>query len=228
MSLVKSVVARYLAAAPLDDYYSMPSPTKPKTVGWGREKQKTFLSNATKFFQSRKDSWAIIVSPHAWSEDDPEILAYVESNPKLKRSKIIVVDTEALQGDGTSPSWILLHDIVGHGVETSADPKAVQLAGKFSSDFHEALPAKYQISKDMTDFLPDIYSAIFFHDISSDIVLEALQHCKKHYHGMSFDSSSSENKLRVLKEVFRSMQEDVARWSSRFNLGVPRKVFLWK
>ena len=213
------VAARYLSAAPLDDYYSMPSGRPSHTVGWGLEKKKEDLERATTYFKSRKDSWAIIIQPEKVSFD--AVQDYVNRNPKLKRSKIIVVDSESLEGDDTHPDFVVIHDIIGHSIEFSAG----DLLHDFSYHaklFHSFLPYAYKIQDQDSDKAPDVLAALFFHISPKDLLDKVFRSLEQTHTGAELDE------LRLL---FQSMVEwaalSVARWTSQFKPGVPRKVQLW-
>lgn len=244
--LVRSVVARYLSSAPLDDYHSLgPVRGQYPTVGWGLERIKAKLDDATSYFVSRKDSWAIIVKPGELS--DKQLQAYVDGNPKLKRSKIIVVYSESVEGDETAPEWVILHDIVGHGIGSK-----YHLSFPFVWALHEALPRPYKITNDPADLAPDVYAAIFFHadlrkllDDATAIAYEAFTDpsSKSALRRKKWELKNSENSHReysdlpeelTLKGVRASVQSTltetmgrVAEWSSGFKPGIPRKVDLW-
>jgi hypothetical protein len=220
-ALARRVVARYLQAAPLDDYYSMPTQASPKTVGWGREKDPHFLAAATSFFQTRKDSWAIIVQPEEASKDD--VRAYVEGNPKLKRSKIIVVTSESMDGDYNTSKWVVIHDIVGHSISN----ETFEPEDRFDRiAFHKALPTKYRISiPNADDMRPDILAAIFFHADLKDFVAKAAEI------RLEFgDYPPYWDLVRMtarMQKIYEEMVVDVARWTSGFKLGKPRFLTQW-
>ena len=225
MSLVKSVVARYLAAAPLDDYYSLPSHAgRSESVGWGMERQKSFMDQAITYFKSRKDSWAIIVLSGPQVQIS-EVMDYVSENPKLKRSKIIVVKDRAQSGDFTSSDWIILHDIIGHSISVSSTPREEEEYLSFYT--HKSLPREFQLSEDTTDLYPDIYAAIFFRSDLRDLASKAARKFVQE----NFVPEQVDAKVRLYENKFEEFIElmnlDVAEWTSGFKLGVPRKVKIW-
>lgn len=252
-SMVQSVVARHLSAAPLVDYHSPASPNTGginwalDNVGWGLEHDREKLEKATGFFEARKDDWAIITQPSDLEDEDVE--AYVKSNPKLKRSKIIVVQSHAMEGDETAPEWVVMHDIVGHSscASVSADETPYTWA------LHAALPKQYRIAmKNPSDFLADICAAIFFHanlsklvEDATDIYLAALvdrtspafrlreawkvenpQSYGKERREDALDTSRADVKKRIHAQV-NNLSNMVAKWTSQFKPGVPEKVYLW-
>jgi hypothetical protein len=224
MSLVKSVVARYLAAAPLDEYYSYPSPTgASESVGWGRERQKSFLGEATKFFESRKDSWAIVVlsGPQVKVSDVED---YVSENPKLKRSKIIVVRDSGQSGDFTSPDWVILHDIIGHSIALHSKHRHEEYLSYYT---HKSLPREFQLSENSQDLYPDIYAAIFFHSDLRDLASKAARTYAKETFVPEQEAAKAALYESNFEEFLRDMMQDVANWTSKFKPGVPRLVQLW-
>jgi hypothetical protein len=223
---IARVVARYLAAAPLDDYYSLPSPTGTSdSVGWGREKSKPFLRAVTTYFEARKDSWAIIVVPKEVKRR--ELGLYVESNPKLKRCKIIAVDSESMEGDETAPKWVVLHDIIGHGIQFLALTKMPEHE-TIVRNLHAALPRQFKITKDPDDLLPDIYAAIFFRSDLRGLVQTATEIGMRQTFGkVVFDPQMFAWKQESVQKLFQKLQEDVARWTSSFTPGVPKLIELW-
>jgi hypothetical protein len=230
MLSVTRVAARYLSAAPLDDYYSTPGVRgwgTPKTVGWGREKDPDFLAKATSYFESRKDSWAIIVQRDGGVFPVfPEVEAYVAATPKLRRSKIIVVASEAMDGDESAPEWVVIHDIIGHSISNQFERR--ELSGSKARAFHKALSPKYQISPDASDLEPDLYAAIFFHAEPKDWVQQAAALYSAEYYGTHRPSTEEIDDIRsVFQELYDHMLEDVARWTSGFKPGVPRKISTW-
>ncbi len=226
MTMARRVVARYLEAAPLEEYYSMPSPglRAPRIVGWGKEQDLKFLEAATSYFQTRKDSWAIIVQPPLVSF--PEVQAYVDGNPKLKRSKIIVVTSESLGGDFSAPEWVVIHDIVGHSIQNL---KKLKIPKWEAQALHKALPPKYQLSGDLdsNDFSPDIYAAIFFHEVNENFVGEAAKISTVELFGLDYPQVELARSNFRFRNLYRDLLEDVARWTSGFKPGVPRKVEQW-
>lgn len=244
---IRSVVARYLSSAPLDDYRSLgPARGQYSTVGWGLERVKDKIDKATSYFASRKDSWAIIVKPGELG--DKQLQAYVAKNPKLKRSKIIVVSSESLSGDETAPEWVVLHDIVGHGIGANHN-----LSFPFVWALHEALPRPYKISSDPADLAPDVYSAIFFHADLRKLVDDATAIAYEAYTDPSSKSAqvrqrwASKNSISVLLKEYSDFPEEltpkdvrariqsaltetmgrVAEWSSKFKPGIPIEVSIW-
>ena len=224
-SSVQRVVARYLSAAPLDDYYSMPNARvgdPPKTVGWGREKINGFLEAATIFFETRKDSWAIIIPRGPLEVEGAE--AYAANNPKLRRSKIIIVDSNAMDGDYNTSRWIIRHDIIGHGIAKLSQYK---VEGGEESAFHEALPLAYRTTTDPEDFGPDIYAAIFFHATPKDFAERAAEISLDNGNRYPHSEAVIAERKAEYRRTYAEMREDVARWTSGFKPGVPRRVRLW-
>jgi hypothetical protein len=221
------IAARYLAAtyrtaAPLDDYHSMPSQSRPSTVGWRLERERKDLERVTSYFKSRKDSWAIIIKPDAVPFDD--VQDYVNRTPKLKRSKIIVVDSESLEGDETHPDFAVLHDIIGHSIEFySGDGGLGDLSGPDARFVHRFLPYQYQIQTSDVDKGPDILAAIFFHVSHKDLIDKAVRGLEDH--NMSKEAFES-LKSRIERGV-EDAALNVARWTAEFRPGVPRMVNLW-
>jgi hypothetical protein len=179
------------------------------------------LERVTSFFQSRKDSWAIIVKPDAVSFDD--VKDYVNRTPKLKRSKIIVVETEAMEGDDTHPDFTAIHDIIGHGIEFESDDGGFgDMGHNILPLVHSYLPEKYKIQDQDSDKGPDILAALFFHVSHKDLIDKVVRGLAHNYKGVA---------LEVFKEMIESgigqAALHVARWSSKFRPGVPRMVQLW-
>ncbi len=221
----RRVVARYLSAAPLDDYYSMPNVRgwdSPKTVGWGREKVDGFLDAAITFFETRKDSWAIIIPRAPLEIEGAE--AYAASNPKLRRSKIIIVDSNAMDGDYNTSRWIIRHDIIGHSISKQ---RGYQVGYEEASAFHEALPQAYQTTTDSEDFVPDIYAAIFFHATPKDFAERAAEISLDNGNRYTHSEAIIAERKAEYRRTYAEMMEEVARWTSGFKLGVPRRVRLW-
>ena len=221
------VAARYLQAAPLDDYYSLPSKGSPKTVGWGREKIDGFLEAATTYFEARKDSWAIIVQRD--KIDTGEVDAYVARNPKLKRSKIIVVNSEAMDGDYNTSGWVVIHDIIGHSI---SNQQSEEIQGYVARAFHKVLPLRYQISTSPNDLEADIYAAIFFHAFPKDFADRAAEiSLESDLGGVSYSAEfrkeAMEERLSSFRSAYAWIMQDVARWTSKFRPGVPRWVKPW-
>ena len=245
-ALARRVVARYLQAAPLDDFHSLGPVRGPyTTVGWGLERVQAKIDKVTSYFESRRDSWAIIVKPGEFS--DSLLQAYVNKNPKLKRSKIIVVSSESVDGDETAPEWVVLHDIVGHGIGANYN-----LSFPFVWALHEALPRPYKITNDPADFAPDVYAAIFFYADLRKLVDDATAIAYEAYTDPSskgalvrqrwaFKNSSDAHQEYsdfpeelTPKDVRASIQSAltetmgrVAKWSSAFKPGIPLEVSLW-
>ncbi len=219
---VAKVVSRYLQAAPLDDYHSMPSSNKPATVGWGLEKRKASLHKLTTYFESRKDSWAIIIQPGEVEFADVE--AYVRATPKLRRSKIIVMVSDAMGDDFSTPKWVI-HDIIGHGISMH-DAHNEPEGDTIPMCLHAALPKEYRINKGSTeDLWPDIYAAIFFHADLRELIEKAAElEIKKIYRG---DEHFLSNILEKYRRVVLRLANNVAHWTSDFEPGVPQMVETW-
>ena len=226
MLSVTRVAARYLSAAPLDDYYSIPSPTgTSRSVGWGREKSKSFLRAVTTYFEARKDSWAIIIIPK--NVKLQELGHYVESSPKLKRSKIIAVNSDSMVGDETAPKWVVLHDIVGHSIWQQTQTTMSE-HGANARSLHAALPRKFRITTDPEDVLPDLYAAIFLHADLKDLVRDATGiGLKRDFEKGYINQQLHDREFKTLQKLFNILKEDVARWTSDFKPGVPKLAELW-
>lgn len=246
-SMARLVVARHLSAAPLDDYVSMKNPNprypKPSTVGWGLEKNFEYLEKATEFFKARKDSWAIIIRPDfvPWSA----IEGYVRNYPKLKRSKIIVVSSSAMEGDYGSPEWVVIHDIIGHSIAYGSEK--YDIVDVILPYIHRALPLKYQVNKmQKSDIEADILAGIFFHVDLQELIVGAaegfmeaiesevgsrqmrLKDTAIAYMGYEDDMDiTPEMSRRIMSKIIHEMADDVALWTSRFKPGVPQEVTLW-
>jgi hypothetical protein len=225
-SSAQRVVARYLSAAPLDEYYSYPSPTgASKSVGWGREKSKPFLRAVTTYFEAREDSWAIIVLPK--NVKLQRLDDYVESNPKLKRCKIIAVGSEAQEGDETAPKWVVLHDIIGHSIDQQTEITMSEHWANAQS-LHAALPRKFRITTDPLDVLPDIYAAIFLNADLKNLVENATKiGLRRDFEKGFITQQLYDREFKSLGKLFNILQEDVARWAAGFKLGVPKLAELW-
>jgi hypothetical protein len=216
----RRVAARYLSAAPLDDFRSMPSNRIPQTVGWGLEQNLKHLERVTSFFQSRKDSWAIIVKPDAVSFDD--VRDYVDRTPKLKRSKIIVVENDAMEGDDTHPDFTAIHDIIGHGIEFESNNDSFGDINYLVPTIHWYLPEKYKIQDQDSDKGPDVLAALFFYVNPKDLIDKVVRDLARIHKGAALDKIKESVESGIGLAVM-----NVARWSSKFRPGVPRMVQIW-
>jgi len=223
----RRVATRYLQAAPLDGYYSMPSKGSPMTVGWGLEKKKEDLERATSFFQTRKDSWAIIVKPDAVSFGD--VKGYVDMTPKLKRSKIVVVASDSLEGDDTHPDFVVIHDIIGHSIEYYSGDGGLgnALSGQDAKFVHWYLPDQYRIQDQDSDKGPDILAAIFFHVDPKDLINKTVRGLEEDYKGGRMSKDTFDDLKSRVERGIEQAALNVARWSSNFRPGVPRMIQLW-
>lgn len=221
------VAVRYLQAAPLDGYHSMKSKEHPKTVGWRLEGKKADLERVTSYFKSRKDSWAIVIKPDAVSFDDVEY--YVGRTPKLKRSKIIVVESDSLEGDDTHPDFVVIHDIIGHSIETYSNGEGLgDVDNIIGQMIHLHLPSEYKIQDQDSDKVPDILAAIFFHAAShKDLINKTVGGLEKTYEKGMLSKAAFDVFREMIESGIEQAALNVARWSSKFMPGVPRLVKLW-
>lgn len=205
---------------PLLVYASLPLKcigNRPKTVGWGGERNWRWRESAASYFKDLQESWAILsIDPYITKK---EVQSYVDGIPELKMSKIILVSTRAMEGDFTSAKFTVVHDIIGHGIYEGL-PKGVMVPD--SMILHQALPKRFQISTHYSDFAPDILAALFFQVDIHEVVGRIT-------HSFFEDRLEflEEERQKYLKEL-KTLQREVQRWSAKFKPGVPRKVALWR
>jgi hypothetical protein len=205
---------------PLSVYASLPLKCigdRPKTVGWGGERNWRWRESAASYFKDLPESWAILpIDPYTTKK---EVQKYVDGVPELKLSKIILVSTRAMEGDFTSAKFTVVHDIIGHGIYEGL-PKGTMVTD--STILHQALPKRFQISTAYSDFAPDILAALFF-QVDIQEVVERISQPFFEEHLVCLEAE----RQKYLKEL-KTLQQEVQRWAAKFKPGVPRKVILWR
>jgi hypothetical protein len=199
-SLVKEML---LSETPLMDIYPYKGSvdsmkTKPgigyqipkKIKGKEEERRKVFSDEAKVLLADSKDNWYIIVLKNSASSDmgyffqknypsnllkSEEFKEWFKSLKIPKKSKIIVALSAPYKGDFTSSSYAIVHDIIGHSIESRTEEAFATHKSSNSRRIQEVfrkidvakavwdlLPEEFKISKsDVTDRNPDIYAAIF-------------------------------------------------------------------
>ena len=230
----KRVAARWISAAPLDDYVSLP-PRKERVVapltdliGEHREKDPEFLAQATKIFSVRRESWAIIVS----HDDISVVREYVKTQPKLAKSKIIVISSFSYAEDFKDADFVVFHDIIGHSLyEAAGSPRRDtkffrELTGLLpSSILHLGLPKHMRLATEHGDVLPDIYAVLFFYEKPGEILASAMKEVPRLYPQLTPEVLGTMRER--LKEYIYEMHEATAEWASWFKPGSPRVIKPW-
>jgi hypothetical protein len=163
--------------------YRLPSRMK----GTEQEKRKNFTNAAKVYLADSEDNWYIVVLKNVGYYDydpantikSPEFLQWMSSLNIPKGSKILIPGQSNLKGDYRAPEWQIVHDIIGHTIESyytenilsSQIQSSVQAKiSKFFRGYpilHQyktwtTLPDEFKIAKsEPDDRLPDIFAAIF-------------------------------------------------------------------
>ena len=163
--------------------YRLPSRLK----GTEQEKRNQFTDAAKVYLADSEDNWYIVVLKNVGYYDylptdtikSPEFLQWMSSLSIPKGSKILVVGQRSVTGDYRAPKWQIVHDIIGHTIESyytenilsSQRQSSVQAKiSKFFkgyTDLHRyttwtTLPDEFKLAKsEPDDRLPDIFAAIF-------------------------------------------------------------------
>lgn len=202
-SQLRKIVRSSLLETPLMDILPFKNRRKPNTddssapsVGYRlpssmrgteQEKRKQFTDAAKVYLADSEDNWYIVVLKNIGYYDylptdtieSPEFLRWMNSLNIPKGSKILVVGQRSVAGDFTAPEWQIVHDIIGHTIESYYEDKfssqqrsssAQTKIYKFFKGYKEihryktwtTLPDEFKIAKsNPDDRLPDIFAAIF-------------------------------------------------------------------
>lgn len=163
--------------------YKLPSRMK----GTEQEKRKNFADAAKVFLADSEDNWYIVVLKNVGYYVDlpydtiksPEFLQWMSSLNIPKGSKILVVGQRSVKGDYKTPEWQIVHDIIGHTIESYCSQKITLLKRQsfvqtkiytflaryidlHSTTTWTTLPDEFKIAKSsVSDRMPDIFAAIF-------------------------------------------------------------------
>ena len=181
-SIDSSAPSALYSAAPSVGY-KLPSRMK----GTEQEKRKNFADAAKVFLADSEDNWYIVVLKNVGYYVDlpydtiksPEFLQWMSSLNIPKGSKILVVGQRSVTGDYKTPEWQIVHDVIGHTIESYYSQK-ITLSQRQSSvqakiskflkgymHMHSmmtwtTLPDEFKIAKsNPEDRMPDIFAAIF-------------------------------------------------------------------
>jgi hypothetical protein len=163
-------------------------PRRGSSVGYKLSTDPAYKDQAIKFFDQTKDLWYIVFlkttfdSPYNFKkieEGDEEGLYEIvkqmqKDNNWNPNGKYIVVSFPPFGDiDESSPAWQIVHDIIGHTIETKNSSR-IRTIQELPDDEDEdkypdslnaiwsSLPAEMQISEmDEGDRIPDILGAIF-------------------------------------------------------------------
>lgn len=149
--------------------YRIPS----KIKGSELDRRKQFADSAKVLLADSEDNWYIIVLKNVGQDmylasdtvKSPEFVQWMSSLNIPKRSKILVVGRASFEGDYLAPEWQIVHDIIGHTIDSYYIPDIKFFKGyqKLHSEVTwTTLPNEFKIAKkNIDDRLPDIFAAIF-------------------------------------------------------------------
>ena len=133
---------------------------------------------ARDLMRSTKDNWVIITPSDTGksaltvkSDGFKEWLA--EKRKQHPAGTIFAFSNlSPLGGDFKTPEWSVIHDLLGHSVEASAEgPDGARMRRtppELLLALHESLPRELQISRNKSDLLADILAAILLGRLSLD------------------------------------------------------------
>jgi len=207
--LAKRVAGMLQTATPLDDYHSIPTKHQPRTIGYGKESDPDFMAEATAYFRARNESWAIIVSDNPAAR---EVQQYVARNPKLRRSKILLVSTDAGLGDNTDAKAVVFHDLIGHSMAMELTLPYYPVATEL---IFQALPSNFKVFNEPQRSI-EIYAAVFFGVDLKQLARDAKE--------LALGNPLVNQQIDEVLTVCKKQTEE---WVQTFKPGKPRGVHPW-
>jgi hypothetical protein len=167
--------------------YRIPSKIKGSEI----DRRKQFTDAAKFFLEDSEDNWYIIVLKNVGQDknlasdtvNSPDFKQWISSLNIPKKSKILVVGRSSYLGDFLAPEWQIVHDIIGHTIDSYYMPNI-----KFFKGYQHlhgeitwtTLPDEFKISKsDIDDRLPDIFAAIFANKFDREKAVSLLNSINK-------------------------------------------------
>ena len=139
--------------------------------------------------------------------NSPDFKQWISSLNIPKKSKILVVGRSSYSGDFLAPEWQIVHDIIGHTIDSYYIPDI-----KFFKGYQHlhgevtwtTLPDEFKIAKSgIDDRLPDIFAAIFANKFDKQKAVEAYEKLEIFYMPMV------EKSIDALYAIVDSFKESV-------------------
>lgn len=152
----------------------------------------------------------------------PRFNKWLRSQKIPKGTRIIVIGSGNYPGDYENVAWAIGHDIFGHTLAGEADGAGmlyfgggVAGSGSYANMIHDRLPEIAKLAKDPTDYLADIFAAIFLKVVT-----------KEHFDEMLDSINNDKTRANVI-DVLDLLFETVDKWISSMSVDVPYVVAPW-
>ena len=197
------------------------------SIGYSASADPAWIDEARVIMRNTPDKWAIVAlsssdyldnnSLIATSEDTDEFDQWIRSQEIPKGTRIIVVGVGNYPGDYKNVAWAIGHDIFGHTL-TSRFVGLQDIPKEGSSHAHKLhahLPEIAKISTDASDFMPDVFAAIFLKIVSRE------------YFDDLIDNVSDPYRRDLIKDVLDNMFIKVDEWIASLPIDKPYLVRPW-
>jgi hypothetical protein len=212
-----------LSEAPLDDIVPVdlpnttpeergrPTVAHPETRTDRIQSHAEFTGIARDLMRSTKDRWVIITfsSVGRWRRMNiADRATWIEQEKEKYPGAILAfVNATPVSGDYTTPKWVVVHDLMGHSIETIW---AAEYGNKLGlvpfaiiNALHDELPEEFRISDSPEDRIPDILAGILLEKLTLE---QARRATAPVIASPDLSEESRENLRRMVESMFAATE----------------------
>jgi hypothetical protein len=194
------------------------------SISYKQSKSPSWRDEAHVLMRNTPDMWAIITASRAdlFNFGKKDLFNQWLSEQNIpKGTRILAIGSASFSGDYESVAWVIGHDILGHSMMQHIHDGIQSTKGARKPTpwdmvwIHNRLPLTSKISFEHTDFLPDIYAAIFLKSVEREYFDE---------HVLTITNNDMRNDMNyLLDEMFKNIDD----WITSIPIDKPYVIKPW-